>query len=92
MADDRGTVHRFLVAYNESVEMVNGDPWAFDLTLQDRLRFPKELVGSFDFPPLSPIQLPSEEDLQRVQAWMQEIGMLSDMFSYENVMAVGLYG
>lgn len=92
VTNDPDTAQRFLEAYNASVSRVNEDPWVFNGTLRERIHFPQELIGAFDFPPLSSIQLPSEEDLQRVQGWMTDIGMLNDLFSYDDVMAVGLYG
>ncbi len=92
ISENRQAAESFLRAYNASVAKVNEDPWTYDQVLYEKIHFPEELRDSFDFPPLSPIALPTEEDLQRVQEWMTSIGILTEQFSYNDVMATELYG
>ncbi len=92
ISQDPQAAENFLRAYNASVAKVNEDPWKYSQTLEESINFPQELEAIYDFPSLSPIALPTEEDLQRVQEWMMDIGILTEPFSYDSVMATELYG
>jgi NitT/TauT family transport system substrate-binding protein len=85
-------VRSFLDGYNTSVAMVNSDPMAFNGTLENKIHFPAELEDGFDFPPMSAISLPTTSDVDRVEAWMIEKGMLTTEIAYGDVMATELYG
>jgi NitT/TauT family transport system substrate-binding protein len=82
----------FLNGYNASVAMVNSDPLAFNDILENKIHFPAELEDGFDFPPMSAISLPTTSDVDRVQAWMMEKGMLTTEIAYGDVVATELYG
>ncbi len=92
VTSDPEAAQSFLRAYNASVALVNQDVWKYNDTLEKSIHFPEELEGSFNFPPLSSVDLPSRDDVQRVQDWMVSIGMLGEPFSYESVMATELHG
>ena len=84
----------FLTAYNESVALVNQDPTQYADILKNRLSFPEGLIGTFDFPPLSEISLPSREEVNKVQDWMINYpsgSKLTGSISYESIMAIELY-
>jgi NitT/TauT family transport system substrate-binding protein len=92
VSQDPQAAESFLRAYNASVAMVNEDPWRYNQTLEESIHFPAELEAIFDFPPLSSTALPTEGELQRVQEWMMEKGILTEQFTYDSVMATELYG
>ncbi|NLK25522.1 MAG: ABC transporter substrate-binding protein [Euryarchaeota archaeon] len=84
-------VRNFLTAYNESVQLVNRDPWQFKDVLEDKIKFPADLADGFTFPPLSDISLPSKDEVDRVQSWMLEKQVLKKEISYESIMGAELY-
>ncbi|NLT38399.1 MAG: ABC transporter substrate-binding protein [Methanomassiliicoccus sp.] len=92
ISENQQAAKSFLKAYNASVAKVNEDPWRYSQVLYDKLHFPEELRNTFAFPPLSPVTLPAGEDLERVQDWMMDIGILTERFSFNDVMATGLHG
>jgi hypothetical protein len=71
--------------------MVNQDPMQFKDILENDIHFPPALENGFVFPPLSEISLPSHNEVDRVQSWMIDKGVLKSEISYDDIMAAELY-
>jgi NitT/TauT family transport system substrate-binding protein len=81
--DERpGDVCRFLDAYQQAVTAINDDPEAFR---QNQIRIPEPILGSYQVPTFAAPRVPSQAEMQMVQAWMVQVGMIDAPLPYDQL-------
>ncbi len=81
--DERtGAVCAFLQAYDRAVRTINDDPEAFR---QNELRVPDPVRATYVVPKFEPFRVPTPEELQEVEAWMLQTGLLEAEVPFEDV-------
>lgn len=76
---------RFLDAYSESVKMINSEPSSFKDILVNKTRFPASLKDKYRLPPFPDAVLPTPDDINRVEQWLLEKGLISERLSYDKI-------
>lgn len=77
-----GDVCRFLQAYDRAAAAINAEPEAYR---QNDLRIPEPVQATYAVPSFAPPRVPTPEELQEVQDWMLEAGLLDEALPYEDV-------
>ncbi len=77
-----GDVCAFLAAYQQAVEAINADPEAFR---QNEIRIPDPIVQTYEVPTFAAFRVPTEDEIEDVQAWMLRTGMIDQRVSYEDL-------
>lgn len=81
--DERpGDVCAFLQAYDRAVKVIGEDPEVFR---QNGLRIPEPVQASYVVPEFEPFRVPTPEEIQEVEDWMLETGLLEATVPYEAV-------
>ncbi len=78
---------RFLTAYKEAVSRLSNNPEEYRQLMADTCRIPKPLVSKFPIYPYPEPSLPADTELDEVQDWMLEKGMLKDRIPHEMVLS-----
>ncbi len=78
--DEReGDVCAFLAAYQQAVEAINAEPEAFR---QNQIRIPDPILATYTVPTFAPFRVPTEQEIEDVQDWMLNTGMIDQRVSY----------
>lgn len=77
-----GDVCRFLAAYEQAVQAINTDPEAYR---QNEIRIPEPVQASYQVPRFVTFRVPTPEELNEVERWMLEAGLLDEPVPYEAV-------
>lgn len=80
--DHPGDVCQLLAAYQQAVEAINTDPEAFR---QNQIRIPEPILGTYEVPKFAAPGVPSEAEMDAVQAWMVEVGMIDAPLPYSEL-------
>lgn len=81
--DERpGDVCAFLAAYQDAVEAINTDPEAFR---HNEIRIPDPIIATYEVPTFAAPRVPTREEIDEVQAWMVETGMIDAPVAYEDL-------
>lgn len=81
------TYIRFITAYKEAVRRLAENPEAYRQLMAETCRIPKPLVDRFPIYPYPAPALPSEKELNDVQAWMLKKGLLKESVPLELVLS-----
>lgn len=74
-----GDVCAYLKAYEQAVQAINAEPETYR---QNQVRVPDPVRGSYTVPQFKAWGVPSEAEIEAVQAWMMERGMLDETLPY----------
>lgn len=86
--EDGGRDYRsFLTAYTKAVKAIAANPEKYRGLMADTCRIPPPLVPDFPMYPYPEPYLPSEEDLDDVQGWMVERGLLRQPLKHEQLVS-----
>ena len=85
-----GLAIRFLLAYSQSVAMINANPGEYMATLALKTRFPKDLLGKYSLPPFPEPCVPSKESVEAVEAWLKDKGFKMKTGVYEDLVWQGV--
>ncbi len=81
-------LQRFYRAYNQAIALINSQPAAqFHSLLISEIGFPEELVANITLPTYTVAQLPQEEDLARVTAWLKSKKLVPDSFDISTIIS-----
>ncbi len=84
-------LQRFYRAYNQAIALINSQPAAkFHSLLISEIGFPEELVSNITLPTYTLAQLPQEEDLAKVAAWLKSKKLVPDNFDISTVISEDL--
>lgn len=78
---------RFITAYKEAVKRLTDTPESYRQLMAETCRIPKPLVAEFPIYPYPMPTLPTDEELNEVQAWMRDKGMLKEPVPHELVLS-----
>lgn len=77
----------FIIAYKEAIRRLDENPEQYRSLMAETCRIPKPLVSQFPIYPYPMPSLPSESELDEVQNWMIEKGMLKERIPHELVLS-----
>lgn len=78
---------RFIIAYKEAVKRLGERPEAYRQLMAETCRIPKPLVQNFPIYPYPMPSLPTDAELEVVQDWMVQKGLLKEKLPYELVLS-----
>ncbi|HBG21697.1 MAG TPA: metal ABC transporter substrate-binding protein, partial [Peptococcaceae bacterium] len=78
-------IKKFLQAYAEGSEILNENPEGYRDLFIEKIQIPVELQESYPVPSFSTLQLPAQEDTQRVIDWLTDNGLLTEPYTYEDI-------
>lgn len=78
-------IHKFLQAYAEGAQAVNKNPERYRDLFNEKIQIPIELQKTYPVPTFSPLQLPSPEDTQRIIDWLKDKKLLTEPYTYEDL-------
>ncbi|QJB54939.1 ABC transporter substrate-binding protein [Pseudodesulfovibrio sp. zrk46] len=81
--DGADTYIRFITAYKEAVKRLRNDPEKYRQLMAETCRIPGPLVAEFPIYPYPMPSLPTTAELDEVQEWMVEKGMLKRRLPHE---------
>ncbi len=85
MKADPSLAGRFLTAYRQAVERINRSPEAYKTLLVERTRFPLPIKERFQMPMFPDPEPPSARDVDAVQSWLEENGLIDTRLPYETI-------
>ena len=83
--EDKTLKERFLKAYGRAVDLINENPEATRETLTANTRIPPDIENAYVIPSFPTPHAPSETDVEEVQDWFQEKGIIEAPISYDRV-------
>ena len=86
--DQPETAAAFLAAYNEAIRRINEDPDSFQELFYEKANVAPDLKGKYTVPSYTADCVPTREEVEDLQDWMVEKGLLDTAFSYEDIVAV----
>ena len=78
---------RFIAAYREAVQRLADAPEDYRQLMAETCRIPKPLVSEFPVYPFPAPALPTTAELDEVQAWMLEKGLLKTKVAHETALS-----
>lgn len=78
-------IHKFLQSYAEGAKTVTDNPERYRDLFKEKVQIPVELQETYPVPSFSPLQLPSREDTQRVIDWLKSNKLLTEPYTYEDL-------
>lgn len=85
LEEQAAQVKGILAAYEEGAKLLNENPEKYKKLIADKARIPPSLADSYSIPEFSPLQLPTEDMINRVLKWMTENALLEKEYSYEDL-------
>lgn len=79
------TINKFLRAYAEGAQKITENPERYRNLFNEKVQIPVELQKSYPVPTFSSLQLPSREDTQRVIDWLKAKKLLTEPYSFEDL-------
>ncbi len=76
-------IEKFYQAYREAADMINPNPSAYNDLLLEKLRFPEELLDTYQLPYFHEPALPHEEGVQSYLNWLK--GRIDKDLTYEDM-------
>ena len=89
LESDRDAVERVLQAYNEAERRINENPEKYREICLAKANVPETLKESYPVPQYTNWQLPSREEVKRIQDWMAARGLLENGYAYEDMVEDG---
>lgn len=80
------TMTALLQVWNDAVAIVNADPASVRSLLVEKARLPKDLAATYKVNTYPTAQLPKQEQVDDVLAWMKSAGLLSKDVTYADLM------
>lgn len=81
----------FYKAYAKAVDEINANPNQFKETLIQNTNIPEPLIETYQVSSYPELQLPPEQVVNDVLAWLNDKGLASVSFKYEDIIQTGLY-
>ncbi|HHV35870.1 MAG TPA: ABC transporter substrate-binding protein [Syntrophomonadaceae bacterium] len=78
-------IQKFMQAYSEGAQTVTENPERYRNLFKEKIQIPVELQETYPVPSFSPLQLPSREDTQRVIDWLKDNELLTEPYTYEDI-------
>ncbi|NLM20514.1 MAG: ABC transporter substrate-binding protein [Peptococcaceae bacterium] len=79
-----------LKIYEQAGQAINQNPEKYRDLIVAKAQVPEALRETYKIPTYSKLQLPSEEQLNKVMQWMVDKKLLSEPFAYEDLVATAL--
>ncbi len=79
------TCEKFIKAYNEAVDLINGSPDEYKDFVLEKANVPDALVDKYVVPTYPKNSVPTQEEVERVENWMVDKGLLDKPYSYEDI-------
>ena len=83
--NQREQVTAVLKSFKEAAELFMDNPEDFEDLRMEKTRVPEPLRGTYPPPVFSPLQVPTPEMVERVMEWMVEKKLLTEPYSYEEI-------
>ncbi len=77
----------FLRAYNKAIEAINKNPEAYRALLGKTCRIPEPMLATYPMPTFTAQSLPSDEEVQRVQHWLVQKGLLNQAYPTKELLS-----
>ncbi len=81
----KSAIRKFLQAYGEGAEAVAKNPEKYRDLFIEKVNIPVELQSSYPVPTFSPLELPTEKDSQRVIDWLRANKLLTEDYTYMDI-------
>lgn len=78
-------IQNFIKAYSDGAKVVTENPEKYRDLFKEKIQIPVELQETYPVPSFSPLQLPSREDTQRVIDWLKSNKLLTEPYTYEDL-------
>ena len=91
MATDDAVEHnkteimKVLQAYNEAQQMINDNPDQYREICLSTANVPKELQESYPTPSYTNYAMPTEENIERIQNWLESRNLLEKGYTYQEL-------
>lgn len=90
LKEKKPEIHKFLLAFQQAAQRVTQNPDKYRSLFNQKVHVPKELQKDFPLPKFSPLQLPTRENVELINSWMKEKGLLQKSYSYQELIASDL--
>jgi len=81
----------FFAAYTQSVSAINSNPENFRELFINGARIPEQIAATYPIPVFPYPQLPQQADMERVENWLLDKGVLDAPINYEDLIIDGLH-
>ncbi len=81
----KASIEKFLHAYDQGAKAVTDKPENYRDLFKEKIQIPVELQETYPVPSFSSLQLPSKEDTQRVIDWLKSNKLLTEPYTYEDL-------
>jgi NitT/TauT family transport system substrate-binding protein len=85
IATKKEAIKKFIQAYMEGTDILTENPEDYRELFIEKVQIPVELQESYPVPSFPTLQLPSQEDTQRVLGWLKDNGLLTEAYTYEDI-------
>ena len=85
--DHSEAVRRFMKAYHEAVDSLGKEPDRYKELALSVARVPEDMKETYQMPHYTKGVVPTEEETERVVAWMVRKGLLSEAIPYERIVS-----
>ena len=83
--NNREQVAAMLAAYNEAIELINANPDKYRTFALECANVPEALADSYPTPSFTANAVPTQEQIARVNTWLVEKELLSEPYTYEQM-------
>jgi NitT/TauT family transport system substrate-binding protein len=83
--DKQASIAKLVSIYEQSGKLLTDNPQAYRELFVEKARVPEPIQNTYQPSTFSPIQLPKQEEFQRVMDWMVAKELLSAPFAYEEL-------
>ena len=83
--NNREQVAAMLAAYNEAIELINANPDKYRAFALECANVPENLAATYPTPSFTAKAVPTEEQISRVNAWLVEKELLTEAYTYEQM-------
>ena len=82
---NREQVAAMLAAYNEAIELINANPDKYRAFALECANVPEALAATYPTPSFTANAVPTEAQIARVNAWLVEKELLSEPYTYQQM-------
>ncbi len=83
--ENRAQVEAMLAAYNDAIELINSNPDKYRAFALECANVPESLAETYPTPTFTANCVPTEAQIARVNTWLVEKELLSEAYSYEQM-------
>ncbi len=83
--NNREQVAAMLAAYNEAIELINANPDKYRTFALECANVPEALADTYPTPTFTPNAVPTEAQIARVNTWLVEKELLTEAYTYEQM-------